>query len=127
MAEGSPRSEKERRRRSAAALFLKVHDLAFDDAAAAQRPVTRLRNLMISEGLLTDSDGLRVCAATVRGAPVQFHRAGAWSEFWRQQLAALENYLPHSSVDRNGRITPYAGYLLWQHWRLGIRPRGQTA
>ena len=76
-------SDEERRRRSAADLFLKVHDLTVDDAATAQRPVPRLCNLMISEALLANSDRLRVCAATAEGAPVQFQRAGHWAEVMR--------------------------------------------
>lgn len=83
MAQGSPLPEKEQRRRSAAALFLKVHDLAVDDGAAPQRPVTRLCNLMISEALLTKSNGLRVCAAMGDGAAVQFHRDGTWVDVMR--------------------------------------------
>jgi type II secretory ATPase GspE/PulE/Tfp pilus assembly ATPase PilB-like protein len=79
----SPLSDEELRRRSAAALFLKVHDLTVDDAAAAQRPVPRLCDLMISEALLTNSDRLRVCAATAQGAPVQFQRDGHWVDVMR--------------------------------------------
>ena len=83
MTQESPLPEKEQRRRSAAALFLKVHDLAVDDGAAAQPPVTRLCNLMLSEALLTKSSGLRVCAVTGEGAAVQFHRDGTWLEAMR--------------------------------------------
>jgi type II secretory ATPase GspE/PulE/Tfp pilus assembly ATPase PilB-like protein len=78
-----PPSDKEQRRRSAAGLFLKVHDLSVGSASEMGPPVTRLCNLIISEALLTGSDGVRVGAPTTEGAQVQFHRAGAWVDVMR--------------------------------------------
>jgi len=70
MTEQSPGSEAEQRRRSAADLFLKVHDL--DDAAGAEsarRPIVRLCNLMIQESLQAGDDQLRVLAPTPKARP----------------------------------------------------------
>lgn len=69
----------EQRRRSAASLFLKVHDLD-PVAAEAQGPATRLCHLMLSESLLTGCDELRVLAPEEGRAKVQMHRAGTWVE-----------------------------------------------
>jgi len=88
MTEQSPSSEAEQRRRSAADLFLKVHDL--DDAAGAgnaQRPVVRLCNLMIQESLQAAGDQLRVLAPTAEGATVQLLRADAWIDIMRVPAA----------------------------------------
>jgi type IV pilus assembly protein PilB len=120
MAEPSPLSEKEQRRRSAAALFLKVHDLSLDEAAGA--PVTRLCNLMITEGFLTNVDGLRVCAATAEGARVQYHRDRAWTEVMRLpaqvQVAVINRLKVMANLDVAKRSL--------QEGMLKVRLRGQV-
>jgi type II secretory ATPase GspE/PulE/Tfp pilus assembly ATPase PilB-like protein len=88
MTEQAPDSGSEQRRRSAAALFLKVHDL--DEAAAAgiaSPPVVRLCDLMIHESLQADGDQLRVLAPTGGGATIQLHRDGAWTDIMRVPAA----------------------------------------
>lgn len=72
------------RRISAAALFLKVHDL--DPMLAepsSNRPVVRLCALILSEALLGGWDEIRVCAAGPEGAAVQYRRAGEWVDVMR--------------------------------------------
>jgi type II secretory ATPase GspE/PulE/Tfp pilus assembly ATPase PilB-like protein len=89
MTEQSPDSEAEQRRRSAAALFLKVHDL--DEAAAAgitSPAVVRLCDLMLQESLQAGGDQLRVQAPTGGGATIQLHRAGTWVDIMRVPAAA---------------------------------------
>lgn len=83
MTEQSPGSEREHQRRSAADLFLKVHDL--DDTAG--RPVVRLCNLIIGESLLTGGDELRILAPVDNAALIQLHRAGTWQEIMRVPAA----------------------------------------
>jgi type II secretory ATPase GspE/PulE/Tfp pilus assembly ATPase PilB-like protein len=123
MAEGSPLSDDEQRRRSAAALFLKVHDL--DDAVAAgsaQGPVARLCNLMISEGLYANGDELRVCAPTTESAQVQLHREGTWVDIMRVPAQAQSPVVNRLKVMANLDIAKRP----LQEGTLKVRLQGQV-
>jgi type II secretory ATPase GspE/PulE/Tfp pilus assembly ATPase PilB-like protein len=88
MTEQSPPPEGEHSRRSAADLFLKVHDL--DQAAAADTaspPIVRLCNSMLAESLRAGGDQLRVLPPTAEGASIQLLRGDAWIDIMRVPAA----------------------------------------
>jgi len=123
MTEQPPASRGEQLRRSAAALFLKVHDL--DEAAAAgvaQPAVVRLCNLMIEESLRAGGDELRVLAPAAGGATIQLLRAGAWVDIMRVPAAAQVPLINRLKVMANLDIAKQA----LQQGTLKVRTQGEV-
>lgn len=120
MSSGSPRPDNEQRRRSAAALFLKVHDLDFDSAEHL-RPVVQLCNLMISEGLLAGGDALRILAPYEGRSTIQLHRAGAWVDIMALPSAAQLPLINRLKVMANLDIARHPV----QEGTLKVRLRGE--
>ena len=82
MASPQSGSDHDKRRRSAAVLYLRVHGLELE-TSSSNRPVVRLCALMLSEALLGTWEEVRVRAPGRDTATIQYGRAGEWLDVMR--------------------------------------------